>query len=154
MTGKRHLQEAGTKIEPVVVKFKYGKLVDNKFSAVLSGIFAHKTGDNHQRSDLAKAMGKFQEAHKAFQAEYMEIAKKHANLNEDGTVKYNEQGHLDVSEDKMPEFNKECDALYSRDAEMTFENGRKPFNAMTLNEVSLSAADTTILGDFYTDGFQ
>lgn len=150
---KTHLQEAGTKIEPVVVKYKYGKLVDQKFSAVLSSIFAHKTGDNHQRSDLSKAMSKFQEAHRAFQADYMEIAKKYANLDEEGNVKYNEQKHLDVPEEKMEAFNKECDELYSRDVEMIFENGRKPFNQLTLNEVSLSAADTQILGDFYTEGF-
>lgn len=151
---KGHLAEAGTKIEPVVVKYKYGKLVDQKFSSVLSAIFAHKTGDNHQRSDLKKAMDKFQAAHKEFQGEYTEIAKKHANLDEKGNVKYTDKGMLDVPEDKMPEFNSECDALYEREVEMTFENGRKPFNQMTLNEIALSAADTTVLGEFYTDGFQ
>lgn len=152
MMKKSHLQEAGTKIEPVVVKYKYGKLVDNKFAAVLSGIFSHKTGDNHQRSDLAKAMEKFTTAHKEFQAEYSEIAKKYADLDEKGNV-IHENGQLKVAEEKMEAFNKECDDLFNREVEMTFENGRKPFNQLTLKDVSLSASDTMILGDFYTEGF-
>lgn len=144
---KTQLQEA-SKIEPLVIKYKAGKLVDNKFSSVLSAIFGHKTGDNHQRSDLKKAMDKFTEAHKAFQAEYAEIANKHANLDEKGKAIYKD-GSLDVSEEKMPAFTTECDALFEREQEMTFENGRHPFNQFTLNDIPLSAADTTVLGDFY-----
>lgn len=150
---KAHLHEAGTKIEPVVVKYAYGKLVDNKFASVLSTIFGHKTGDNHQRSDLAKSLEKFTDAHKSFQTEYTELAKKYADLDEKGDPIY-ENGQLKVSDEKMKDFTSDCDELFGREVEMTFENGRKPFNQMTLADVSLSAADTQILGDFYTEGFQ
>lgn len=149
---KTHLQEASKTIEPLTVKYKAGLLVDNKFSSVLSSIFGHKTGDNHQRSDLRKSMDKFTAAHKAFQAEYAEIAKKHAKLDENGKPVY-ENGELSVPEENSKAFNEDCDLLFNRDQEMTFENGRKPFNAMTLSGISLSAGDTIILGDFYTEGF-
>lgn len=149
---KTHLKDASQAIEPLVIKYKAGILVDNKFSSVLSAIFGHKTGDNHQRGDLRKVMDKFTTAHKAFQAEYAEIAKKHATLKEDGTPFY-EKGELQVPEENVKAFNEECDLLFSKDQEMSFENGRKPFNAMTLNGISLSAGDTVILGEFYTEGF-
>lgn len=149
---KTHLKDASQTIEPLVIKYKAGTLVDNKFSSVLSTIFGYKTGDNHQRSDLRKSMDKFTAAHKEFQAEYADIAKKHAKLNEDGSLVY-EKGELSVPEENMKAFNDECDVLFARDQEMTFENGRKPFNAMTLSGISLSAGDTIILGDFYTEGF-
>lgn len=145
---KTHLQDAAKAIEPIVIKYKAGKLVDQKFSMVLSTIFGHKTGDNHQRSDLKKAMDKFTAAHKEFQAEYSEIAKKYATLDEKGNAVY-EKGELQVPEEEMEAFRNECDELFEREDSMIFENGRHPFNQFTLNEIPLSAADTTVLGDFY-----
>lgn len=146
------LKVATDEQKELVLEYKAGLLVNEKFSRTLSKIFGKQTANNHQKNDLKKVMKKFISASKDFQKEYDEIARKHgAEVDPKSGELVRENGAIKIAEDKMEEFNKECDALFNKNQTMTFENGRHPFNDVTLADIELSASDLVNLDVFHQD---